>query len=271
METLEHWEANGEVTLATIDEPGGLASERRQRYTLACMRRRLKSRHASTMKRPRTAPARRSGGVGWLGVRPLLIALPMLAGCATSTGVPEPTPVVEAYAAALERGDAAAPYAMLSEESRRASSREELASVLTSQRPELTEHATALASADRVVDARAEVRFGDGEIVALDLDEGSFRVTAADALPAAAKTPEQALGQLRQVLARRSYAGLLRVLSPKTRAAVEHDLRSLVEGLAEPDALDVDVVGDTATVTVPGGHRVELRREDGVWYVDDMK
>lgn len=179
--------------------------------------------------------------------------------------------MVEAYAAALERGDAEALYAMLSEESRRAISREELASVLKSQRPELSEHAAALASSDRVVDARAEVRFGDGEVVALDLDDGGFRVTAADALPAAAKTPEQALGQLRQVLARRSYAGLLRVLSPKTRAAVEHDLRSLVEGLAEPDALDVDVVGDTATVTVVGGHRVDLRREDGVWYVDDVK
>lgn len=200
----------------------------------------------------------------------VLLATLGLAGCAAHRAVPEPTPVVEAYADALERGDAEALYGMLSDESRRAISREELAEVLKAQKSELTEHAAALASADRVVDARAEVRFDDGEVVALDLDDGGFRVTAASALPAAAKTPAQALGQLRQVLARRSYAGLLRVLSPKTRAAIEHDLRSLVEGLAEPEALDVEVVGDTAKVVVPGGHHVELRREDGVWYVDDF-
>ena len=107
--------------------------------------------------------------------------------------------------------------------------------------------------------------------VALDLDEGRFHVTAADALPAAATTPEQALGQLRKVLARRSYVGLLQVLSPKTRAAMEADLQSLVEGLDEPGALDVQVVGDSAVIQVPGGHRVELRRQDGIWYVDDFE
>src|SRR5690606_38469092 len=115
------------------------------------------------------------------------------------------------------------------------------------------------------------VRYDDGEVVTLDLEEGGFRVTAADALPAAAKTPEQALGQLRRVLARRSYAGLLRVLSPRTRAAIEQDLRTLVDGLEEPDSLDVEIVGDRATVTVPGGHHVILQRQDGVWHVDDWR
>jgi hypothetical protein len=191
-------------------------------------------------------------------------------GCATRTTVPEPTPVVQAYAEAVKQGDAAAIYAMMSEESRRAISQQELSAVLAEQKDELNAHAGAIGSRDRIVDAHAEVRFDDGEVVALDLDDGAFRVTAADALPAAAATPAQALGQLRKVLARRSYPGLLRVLSPRTRAAVEHDLRSLVEGLEEPDALDVDVVGDTATVMVPGGHEVRLRREDGVWYVDDF-
>ena len=37
----------------------------------------------------------------------------------------------------------------------------------------------------------------------------------------------QALEQLRRVLARRSYAGLLRVLSRETRDAIERDLRGL--------------------------------------------
>jgi hypothetical protein len=193
-----------------------------------------------------------------------------LVACAPKTAVPAATPVVDAYAAAIERGDAETIWTMMSEDSRRAISREELSRVLKEQKTELGEHAKGLGSAERVISARADVRYTDGEVVSLDLDDGEFRVTAADALPAAAKTPTQALTQLRRVLARRSYAGLLRVLSPRTRAALERNLRSLVEGLDEPDALGVEVVGDTAIVDVPGGHEVKMRREDGVWYVDDF-
>lgn len=193
-----------------------------------------------------------------------------LVGCTQIRSIPEPDDVLDAYVAALEKGDVDAIYALMSEESRRAISKEELARVVKEQRAELAEHAKALKSEQRAIDAQAEIRYDDGEIVGLDLEEGSFRVTAADGLPASAKTPEQALSQLRKVLARRSYAGLLRVLSPRTRAAIEDDLRSLVEGLNEPDALRIEVVGDAATVTVPGGHQVKLRREDGVWHVDDF-
>ena len=87
---------------------------------------------------------------------------------------------------------------------------------------------------------------------------------------AARSTPEAALDQLRRVLARRSYAGLLRVLTPRTRAMIEQDLRSLVDGLDKPDTLAVHVAGDSATVIVPGGHHVRLRRDGGVWRVDDF-
>src|SRR5690606_15063917 len=104
----------------------------------------------------------------------------------------------------------------------------------------------------------------------LELRDGRFWVTAAGALPGGSRTPEQALEQLRRVLARRSYAGLMRVLTPSTRAAIEQDLRSLVEGLERPDTLEVEVSGDAATVEVPGGHSVKLKREGGVWRVEDF-
>ena len=52
--------------------------------------------------------------------------------------------------------------------------------------------------------------------------------------------------------------------------ALEDDMRSLVEGLEEPDGLDVEVTGDSAIVNVPGGHLVRLRREGGVWHVEDF-
>ena len=79
-----------------------------------------------------------------------------------------------------------------------------------------------------------------------------FAVTAAGAVPGGGRTPEEALDQLRRVLARRSYAGLMRVLSPATRAAVEQDLRGLVNGLDRPETLPVTLTGDSASITVPG-------------------
>ncbi len=82
---------------------------------------------------------------------------------------------------------------------------------------------------------------------------GRYWITASGALPGGARTPEEALEQLRRVLARRSYAGLMRVLSPATRASIENDLRTLVEGLDAPGTLPVQVAGDSAVVNVPGG------------------
>ncbi len=191
-------------------------------------------------------------------------------GCAVSATVPPPEPTVAHYTDALKNADATALYGLLSAESKRAISKDELARILKEQRAELSAHAVELASTERSIDAHARIRYPDGEVVSLDLLGGKFRIAAADALPAAARTPSQALGQLRSVLARRSYAGLLRVMSPKTRAAMERDMRSLVDGLTEPEALQIDVIGDAATVTIPGGHEVRLRREDGVWHIDDF-
>ncbi len=207
---------------------------------------------------------------GWA----VLLALGTLAvsqsACTRKVSMPKPEAVLDAYADALARGDVEAVWALMSDESKRAMSKDELKKIISDQKVELSEQSASLAAAERVVKTRARIRYDDGEVVTLDLEEDGFRVAAADALPAAAKTPAQALGQLRRVLARRSYVGMLRVLSPEARAEVEQGLRSLVEGLNEPDALQITLEGDTAKVSVPGGHEVKLRREDGVWRIDDF-
>lgn len=192
-----------------------------------------------------------------------------VAGCGGST-IPDPKEALDEYAAAAASGDADAIYDMLSERSRRSLSREEVRRIVADERQELADQAKSVSAPGVVIKAQAKVRYADGEHAALDLEEDGFRITAAGALPAGARNPTQALEQLRRVLARRSYAGLIRVLSPKTRAAVENDIRSLVEGLENPEGLDVEVTGDSAVVQVPGGHEVKLRREAGVWHVEDF-
>jgi hypothetical protein len=195
--------------------------------------------------------------------------LSLLTACVSSS-VPDPRDAVDAYAAAAARGDADAIYGMMSSAGQRARTREDLRRIVADERAELAEQAKTLTAKDTRIEATARLRFADGEEAALDLKDGRYWITAAGALPGGGRTPEEALDQLRRVLARRSYAGLMRVLTPATRAAIEHDLRSLVEGLEQPGTLQVDTNGDAAQVVVPGGHHVKLKREGGVWRIDNF-
>ena len=204
-------------------------------------------------------------------MRGLLVGVVLVSSSAcASHAVPDPRDAARAYGDAAARGDAGALYAMMSSESRRDRSHDDVTRMLVEERPELAEQGAALAQPGALVAATARLRYADGEEAALDLRDGRYWVTAAGALPGGGRTPGEALEQLRRVLARRSYTGLMRILSPATRAAIESDVRSFVDGLNEPETLPVQVTGDTALVPVPGGHQVKLKRESGVWRVDDF-
>jgi len=203
-------------------------------------------------------------------VRARLLFLVACASACASPRVPDPHDAVRAYAEAAVRGDADALYAMMTTQSRQARSKDDIRSVVAGERDELAEQGRAVGRPDIRLEATARVRYADGEEAALDLRDSRYGVTATGALPGGGRTPEEALDQLRRVLARRSYAGLMRVLSPATRASVENDLRALVDGLHEPERLPVQLTGDAAIVAVPGGHQVKLKREGGVWRVEDF-
>jgi hypothetical protein len=202
-------------------------------------------------------------------VAPAVLAAGVLAGCTGHT-VPDPKSAVDDYAAAASRGDADAIYEMMTTSAQKSRSREDVRRLVSEQRGELSEQAKLVTARDALVEATARLRYEDGEEAQLELRDGRFWITSSGALPGGSRTPEQALDQLRRVLARRSYAGLMRVLTPATRAAIEQDLRSLVSGLERPETLHVQVTGEAAVVTVPGGHTVKLKRDGGVWRVDDF-
>ncbi|MBX3234310.1 MAG: hypothetical protein KIT84_21590 [Labilithrix sp.] len=200
---------------------------------------------------------------------PALALACLAAGCSRSA-VPDPKSAADDYAQAAARGDGDAIYEMMTTSAQKSRSRADVKRLVAEQRGELAEQAKSITAKDARVEAIARLRYEDGEEAQLELKEGRFWITSSGALPGGSRTPEQALDQLRRVLARRSYAGLMRVLTPSTRAAIEQDLRSLVEGLERPDTLHVEIAGDGAVVTVPGGHSVKLKREGGVWRVDDF-
>lgn len=204
--------------------------------------------------------------------RSVLLALAMWCtfGCQRAK-VADPSAVVAAYVDAARRSDAEAVYRLLSERSRRDLGREGTRRLLLDAKKELASQAAFLARAESTPEAVALIRFADGEQAELALEEGVFRVGSAAALPAAARTPTEALSGLRRALSRRSYAALVRVLSAETRSALERDVAAIVSGLEDPETLDVEVEGDEAEVELPGGHVVKLKREAGVWRVEDFK
>src|SRR5262245_62324 len=199
-----------------------------------------------------------------------LAALAQAAACSRSE-LPDPRVAARAYAEAAARGDADALHAMLTTEARRSYGSEGTRRLVGDARAELGAQGKALLGPGARVDATATVPLRDGTSVELELEPSGFHVASADTLPSGARTPVEALEDLRRALARRSYPALLRVLSEKTRTAVEKDMRSLESGLADPKSLDVKVTGDRAEVEIPGGHAVTLEREGGTWRVDDIQ
>lgn len=196
------------------------------------------------------------------------LVLPMTLGCAQRV-VPDPRPTLAAYARAASAGDAKEVFGLLSERSRKELRLADVERIVKDERAELTLQSRALSSPQAKVRAEAVVRYADGESAVLQLDDGEFKVCSGGVLPARPSSPEQALEQFRSALARRSYVALLRVLSPATRQAIESDLRTLVLGLERPEALEIQLVGETAVVRLEGGRTIKLKKDRGVWYVED--
>ncbi len=197
----------------------------------------------------------------------------LLAGLTVACAAPRmPDPKLTAmrYANAAQAGDSEQIYALLSRQSQRDFGRQGTRQLVEQSKAELARQAATLQKPGLSVEALAEIRFDDGESALLELEGGVFRLSSLGTVPSQARSPAEALGDFRRALARRSYSALLGVLSLETRGALEGDLRSLVEGLENPDSLDVKVSGDNAVVVVPGGHQVKLRREAGVWRIQDF-
>ncbi len=195
----------------------------------------------------------------------------MLVGACGGGAMPDPRDAARAYARAARAGDAAALHAMMTSEAQRAYGPEGVKKVVSEARTELASRGQALATGPLRAESRAQLTYEDGEAAVLDLDSGRFFVSSAGTLPAGAATPSQALAELRRALASRSYPALVRVLAKGSATDLEETFSSLVEALEQPETLDVPVTGDRAVVELPEGHTVTLRREDGVWRVEDFR
>jgi hypothetical protein len=195
-----------------------------------------------------------------------------LGGCAsTPARVPDPRATARAFAAAAERGDAKAAWALLDPELRARLDRKDFERTLADNHQELQGLSRGLARVDPSALAQAEVELADGERVLLVLEDGQWHVAGGVLDAQALDTPEAAVIALRHALARQSLPALLRVLSAERRAAWLAAFEQSMERTADPLDLEIDVHGDEAVVHLREGGEIHLKREAGRWQVWDVR
>jgi hypothetical protein len=204
-----------------------------------------------------------------------LLALVGVAGCgaaAASRGTPDPRGTLRAWAVAVRARDAGAAYALLDADARQGTDRARFSALFTAHHAELAAQATALeAGAASDIGARARLTLVGGEVVALVLEDGAWRIDGGVLDAPGLRTPEDAVASLRRALARRSLDGVLRVLSRETRGEVEAEIARFLAASEDTADLETRVEGDAAEVRLGGGARVTLVREAGAWRVADVE
>ena len=201
----------------------------------------------------------------------MLATLVLAAGCATRI-IPDPVVAARQYADAVKAGDVDAVYEMLDEDAKKSITRERLGQLLNAQKQELAEQAKALQGPLVTAKTTARMRFVDGDDVVLErTDDGVFAIRSVWMMAGGALTPADALTQLRSALARRSYEGLVGVLSAHAKGNLDDGIQAVVNGLQDPTRLDIDQDDNSARVRLPTGYTVWLKREDNTWVVDDIR
>ncbi len=200
-------------------------------------------------------------------------------GCATTgrARVETPRDVLAAVTVAARSRDAAVLYALLPDAARQAEPIEGFRARMERDGAELGILADrtegALGRENPVVD----LSLADGEVVSeVDTREG-WRLNQPGLGPPTALTPDGALRALHTALQRRSLGALLGVLSDRARGTLEVYLNELLVQTVDPSGLEHVATAGTgerstaASIRLPDGRVILLRREDGAWRVDDIR
>jgi hypothetical protein len=212
----------------------------------------------------------------------LLLAVTVWGGACAHPG-PGPTASVAAFAAAVDRRDYQAAYALTSSDYQKrvplAAFRAEVDTAAADARPMAARLAPAPAGASA---SRVSLELADGDALALVQEgDGVWRIDAPPLEPFPRRTPRAALRSFVRALDQRRYDVLVRFAPGRYRAGLTAEkLRQMWEGegkgdnqklLAELRAnLNAPIVelGDEAHMPY-GEHEVHFLREEGAWTIAD--
>ncbi len=216
----------------------------------------------------------------------LLLMLSLSSGCGGAAGA-DPDRVLREYSLAVEGGQAAEAYALLSSESKKTISFEQFQRILKENPEEARELAQSLrrpqAAPPRVT---ATVTGPDGESsILLVYEQGAWRVDASAIDLYSQRTPEAAVRAFLRAYDNRRFDVLLKFVPEDQREGLTvAELKKAWEGEERVDmdrltgslkaslpTAKVELFGDRATLAFGAGGSVELVRERGLWKIEDLK
>jgi len=218
---------------------------------------------------------------------PLFVCVaPVLVGCASGSSASSPESVLSAYARAVQRGQLADAYALLSDDAKKTIPFEQFKRMIQ-ENPEQAQELTRALDRPSSGPARitARVTGADGEPLLLVYENGGWRVdgSAIDLYSQAA--PESAALSFVRAVENKRYDLLLNFVPDSQREGLtEATLRAAWEGEQKQDMARLiealkaalptarfEVVGERATLAYGAGGTIELVREHAAWKVEELK
>ncbi|MES1174269.1 MAG: hypothetical protein ABUL62_08055 [Myxococcales bacterium] len=218
-----------------------------------------------------------------LAVLPLL---PLLVACATGSNAGSPEATLSAYSRAVQRGQLADAYALLSEDAKKTIPFEQFKRMIQ-ENPEQAQELVRALDRPQAGPARvtARVTGADGEPLLLVFENGAWRVDGSAIDLYSQATPEAAALSFVRGVENKRYDLLLRFVPDGQREGLnESTLRAAWEGEQKQDMARLidalkaalpgarfEVVGERATLAYGAGGTIELVREHGAWKVEELK
>jgi hypothetical protein len=196
------------------------------------------------------------------------LCLFVIAGCTRAQG-PAPATAVKAWLAC--RDDAHAAYSLLSRSVRSHITEQEFAARWRANDSERRAQAAALGPLPgRPPTEQARAAWLDGRAAELVHDPEGWRLSSPRVSPAGAGSPEEAVRQLTEALARHDLDSLLDLMSDPLRSLVERELADRLSRLKSSSQKEIQVDGERARLRLDERYYLELRREGGRWRIADF-
>lgn len=205
-------------------------------------------------------------------------------GC-SSPAATSPRGAVDAYTAALERGQTREAYDLLSAEARREISFQDFEKLLAENPNEVRALVERLRRPTSPALVTAEVTAENGETLRLVYEDGAWRIDESAIDPYGQKEPRQALRAFVRAFDAKRWDVLLRFVPDADREGMtaeilktawegeqKQEMTQVVEGLrrALPQG-KLELLGERATMSYGTAGVVELVLERGAWKIEDFK
>jgi hypothetical protein len=191
-------------------------------------------------------------------------------GCCAES-LPEPETALRTWAAQLET-EAPPAMELASKAALSRFGRMGVEARLTSERSELVALLRESTAVGATVTLRVHWRLKDGRTLSFSrAGAGSWTLEAPPGLRGAPTTVEDFAREWGALMVQSDFSALTGLLVDKQRDQLEAMRSALAEELKEFSACEVKEQGDTAVISTPRGYVLRLRRQGGVWRLEELQ